>query len=171
MAQGFNVQYRNAAIGLGQSHTHTFHAEGCNQCWVFWNPVWGCNMLQLHAIALNQSVLESRWKVVCAVSLTLLNWSQSISVPEIVHQESVPVLNLEESETQSKNMIWGGTSLTFRIDRNRLNFKACVPRSCANPFLWIAPKIPPLAPGCFESKCPVDPSRLKAEVLCSQFDA
>ena len=28
--------------------------------------------LQLRAVALNQSVLESRWKVVCAVSLTLL---------------------------------------------------------------------------------------------------
>ena len=67
MAQGFNVQDRNAAIGPGP--THTCHAEGCNQCCVFWNPVWGCNMLQLHAIALKENGLESRW---CAVNTAQL---------------------------------------------------------------------------------------------------
>ena len=72
------------------------------------------------------------WRV-DGVQSTLLNWkrlrSNASSVPEIVFQDSVPVLNLE-SETQSRNMIWGGTSwlaLTFR-KRNHLNFKACVPR-------------------------------------------
>ena len=139
-----------------------------------WNPKPKSRIVVVK-VAWKSVVLPTvKWQVLQKSQEICCNFGvcKAISVLEIVLQDSVPVLNLE-SETQSRNMIWGGTSwlaLTFR-KRNRLNFKACVPRSCANPFLWIAPKIPPLAPGCFESKCPVDPSRLKAEVLCSQFDA
>ena len=46
-------------------------SEDCNQCWVFWNPVWGCNCMQLLWIKVS-------WRVdgkerCCPVSLTLLD--------------------------------------------------------------------------------------------------
>ena len=51
MAQGFNVQDRNAAIGLGQAHTHTFHAEGLQPVLNFLESRLGlqyvCNCMQL----------------------------------------------------------------------------------------------------------------------------